>query len=61
MIGAGLPEPIARTYASFDANTAAGGVADVTSDLKALTGTDPLAFEQWLAANKAAFATPAAA
>ena len=61
MIGAGLPEPIARTYASFDANTAGGGVADVTGDLKGLTGTDPLPFEEWLAANKSAFIVPAAA
>ena len=38
MIGAGLPEPIARTYASFDTNTAAGRVAEVTGDFKALTG-----------------------
>ena len=61
MIGAGLPEPIARTYASFDTNTAAGRVAEVTSDLKGLTAADPLSFEQWLSANKAALTVPAAA
>jgi NAD(P)H dehydrogenase (quinone) len=61
MIGAGLPEPVARIYASFDTNTAAGRVAEITGDFKALTGIDPLPFEQWLAANKAALTVPAAA
>lgn len=57
MIGAGLPEPLARLFASFDTNTAAGRIAEVTSDYKALTGVDPQPFETWLAANAAALAT----
>lgn len=55
MVGAGLPEPVARFIASLDANTAAGGLADVTGDFTTLTGVDPLPFEQWLKANKEAF------
>jgi NAD(P)H dehydrogenase (quinone) len=54
MITHGMPEPIARTFASFDTNVAGGGLADVTGDFKALTGVDPLPFEKWLTANKAA-------
>ena len=61
MVGAGLPEPVARIVASFDANTAAGRAGEVTADFKTLTGTDPLSFEQWLAANKATLAGQAAA
>lgn len=56
MVGAGLPEPLARVFASFDTNTAAGRVAEVTGDFKTLTGVEPLPFEQWLAANKAVLA-----
>jgi NAD(P)H dehydrogenase (quinone) len=52
MVAHGLPEPLARLFASFDTNTAAGGVADVTGDFTALTGTAPLPLPQWLAANK---------
>src|SRR4051794_5918635 len=61
MIGAGLPEPLARVYASFDTNTAAGRVSETTGDFKALTGVDQLPFEQWLAANEPALTVPAAA
>ena len=61
MVGAGLPEPLARFIASLDANTAAGGLADVTGDFTALTGVNPLPFEQWLKANKTAFADSLAA
>ena len=55
MIGAGLPEPIARIFASFDANTAQGGLAGVTDDYKALTNSEPQAFEDWVKANAEAF------
>jgi NAD(P)H dehydrogenase (quinone) len=48
MIAHGLPEPVARLIASFDANTAAGQLADVTSDFKTLTGVDPQSLEAWL-------------
>jgi NAD(P)H dehydrogenase (quinone) len=54
MVAHGLPEPIARVFASFDANTAVGGLADITRDFEALTGVDPLPFPKWLAANKQA-------
>jgi NAD(P)H dehydrogenase (quinone) len=56
MVAHGLPEPLARVFASFDTNTAQGGLADVTGDYKTLTGTAPRSFESWLADNKAAFA-----
>jgi NAD(P)H dehydrogenase (quinone) len=52
MVAHGMQEPMARLFASFDTNTAAGGVADVTGDFTALTGVDPLPFQKWLAANK---------
>ena len=52
MVGAGLPEPLARVLASFDSNTAAGRVATVTGDYQALTGQAPQPFEQWLQANR---------
>lgn len=56
MLGAGLPEPLARVFASFDDNIAKGGLAGVTGDYKALTGSDPLPFETWLAKNAGALA-----
>lgn len=56
MVGAGLPEPVARIYASFDTNTAAGRVATVTGDYQALTGQVPLPFEQWLQEQRAQLA-----
>jgi NAD(P)H dehydrogenase (quinone) len=56
MVAHGLPEPLARVFASFDANIAQGGLADVTGDYKALTGVAPQSFENWLAANKAKLA-----
>jgi NAD(P)H dehydrogenase (quinone) len=49
MVAHGLPEPIARVFASFDASIAAGELADVTGDFKALTGVDQQPFEEWLA------------
>lgn len=56
MMGAGLPEPIARLFASFDANTAAGQVGNVTEDYRRITGLAPQTFAEWLAANKPALA-----
>lgn len=58
MIAAGLPEPVARTFASFDANSAAHKFEIVTEDYRALTGLQPQPFEGWIKANAAAF-TPA--
>lgn len=56
MIHAGLPEPLARVFASFDSNTAAGRVAEVTDDFFRLTGRQPRPFADWLAANAPALA-----
>ena len=55
-VAAGLPEPVARIYASFDANTAAGRVAAVSDDFARITGRAPQTFDAWLAVNKAALA-----
>ena len=49
MRGAGLPGPLAQVYASFDTNTAAGRVAELTGDFAALTGRKPQTFDAWLA------------
>jgi NAD(P)H dehydrogenase (quinone) len=57
MVGAGMPEPIARIFASFDANIAAGRMATVSDDYRTLTGSAPQGFEDWLGRNAAAFAT----
>lgn len=54
MIQAGLPEPLARVLASFDTNTAAGRVAEITEDFKRITGRQPQAFEDWLQSNQEA-------
>ena len=56
MIGAGIPEAMARIVASFDISTAAGEAGTVTSDFKAITGIEPQSFSRWLDANKAALA-----
>ncbi|WP_045738340.1 SDR family oxidoreductase [Xanthomonas sp. MUS 060] len=56
MVGAGMPEAVARIYASFDSNTAAGRVANVTGDYQTLTGQAPQPFEQWLRVNQAQLA-----
>lgn len=52
MIGAGLPEPIARVYASFDTNTAAGRVAEISGDYQKITGMKPQSFSDWIRENK---------
>jgi NAD(P)H dehydrogenase (quinone) len=54
MVGAGLPEPVAKLIASFDTNTAAGRASKVTGDFKAITGVEPQRFTDWLSANKSA-------
>ena len=51
MIGAGLPEPVARVFASFDENIAIGGLEGDTKDFKTVTGVEPQAFEVWLKNN----------
>lgn len=55
MVASGLPEPLARVFASFDTNTAAGRVAGVTGDYRAITGAEPQAFDAWLALNHTRF------
>ncbi len=55
MIGAGLPEGMARMFASFDVATAQGGLSGTASDYKTLTGVEPSDFEAWLTKNAAAF------
>lgn len=52
MMQAGLPEILARTFASFDTNTALGRCVEVTGDFKALTGDEPQPFEQWVEAQR---------
>jgi len=56
MVVAGYSEPLAAVFASFDTNTAAGRVAEVTRDFQTLTGMAPQPFSSWLAANAAALA-----
>ena len=56
MIGAGLPEPMARMFASFDVNVAQGGLAGTATEYKALTGVEPQPFEDWLRKNAEALA-----
>lgn len=54
MVAAGMPQPVAAVFASFDANTKAGGFADVSDDFKQLTGRKPMTYRDWLAANRLA-------
>jgi NAD(P)H dehydrogenase (quinone) len=56
MVGAGMPEPVARVMASFDTNTAEGRVAEVTDDFRRITGRDPQSFSDWVKANREALA-----
>ncbi len=55
MIGAGIPEGMARVFASFDTEIARGGLSGTPAEFKALTGVDPQGFEDWLKKNAAAF------
>lgn len=56
MVQAGLPEPVARVFASFDTNTAAGRVAEVTGDFQRITGRRPTPFSEWVRNNTPALA-----
>lgn len=60
MIGAGLPEPVARTFASFDAAAAAGNLRGNAEDFRSLTGCSPGSFRDWFAANVGALGAGAA-
>lgn len=53
---AGLPAPIAALLTSFDANTRSGRIATTTDDTRKLGGHTPARLEDFLRANKAAFA-----
>lgn len=55
MVGAGLPEPVARVFASIDTMIGIGGLAKVTGDYKTLTGLEPLGFEAWVDSQAPAF------
>ena len=55
MVGAGLPEPVARVFASIDTMVGNGGLARITGDVKTLTGTEPHSFESWVENQAEAF------
>uniref|UniRef100_A0A7C1SWK1 SDR family oxidoreductase n=1 Tax=Agrobacterium albertimagni TaxID=147266 RepID=A0A7C1SWK1_9HYPH len=55
MVGAGLPEPVARVSASIDTTVGNGGLAGITGDFKTLTGTEPQSFESWVESQVEAF------
>ncbi|THV17071.1 SDR family oxidoreductase [Rhizobium rhizophilum] len=55
MVGAGLPEPVARVFASIDTMVGIGGLATITGDFKALTGAEPQPFEAWVESQAATF------
>ena len=52
---AGLQEGFIPTVVSFDTNTRDGKIAMVTDDAEKLSGRKPTSFEDFVAANKAAF------
>ncbi|MCP8893738.1 SDR family oxidoreductase [Shinella daejeonensis] len=52
---AGLPEAVIPTVVSFDTNTRDGKIAMVTNDIERLSGHAPMAFEEFVKANRAAF------
>jgi NAD(P)H dehydrogenase (quinone) len=51
MLGAGLPEGVARMFASFDVATAQGGLSGKPDDYKEITGADPQPLEPWIKAQ----------
>jgi len=55
MVGAGLPEPVARVFASIDTMVGSGGLSRITGDFKALTGVEPQSFETWVESQAGAF------
>lgn len=52
---AGLPAPVAATFASFDRNQRLGLFEPVTGDFRELTGRDPISFQHFVEDSKAAF------
>jgi len=61
MVSAGLPQPVAELYASFDGAAAKGELNVVTNAVEELTGRKPTSVEDFLAANRQALLQPAAA
>ncbi|MGR3627682.1 MAG: SDR family oxidoreductase [Sulfitobacter sp.] len=60
MVGAGLPEPMAKVFASFDEAIAKDYLSAATDDLENLTGQSGQSVHDFLIANKAALLTPQA-
>lgn len=60
MIGAGLPEGVARLLVTFDVAIAQGALALVSSTVADLTGTAPQGVGEFLAANQEALLVPSA-
>ena len=60
MVGAGLPEFMAKVFASFDEAMAKDYLSVATSDLEKLTGQAGQSARDFLIANKAALLTPPA-
>jgi NAD(P)H dehydrogenase (quinone) len=60
MVGAGLPQRLAETLASFHTATAQGTLAIATDTVTELTGTPPQSVRDFLAAHKEALLTPPA-
>jgi NAD(P)H dehydrogenase (quinone) len=54
MKAAGVPEGLVQLMISIDANTRAGGLAEVTGDTERLSGRRPRPLKAFLEANKAA-------
>ena len=60
MVGGGLPEPMAKVFASFDEAMAKDYLSVATDDLENLTGQAGQSVRDYLIANKAALLTPQA-
>lgn len=60
MVGAGLPQPAAELYASFDTAIAVGRFSEVSNGVEELTGRKPTSVADFLAANRAALISSAA-
>ncbi|MDI3288244.1 SDR family oxidoreductase [Polyangium sp. 15x6] len=54
----GMPEPMAKTLASFDKGIAKGDLATVTDTVQRFTGRAPQSVRAFLVANRAALASP---
>jgi NAD(P)H dehydrogenase (quinone) len=54
MVGAGLPQPLAEAYASFDAAVAQGLFDKVSNTVEMLTGRKPISVTEFLTAHREA-------